>query len=482
MAEPDVWDLLIVGAGLSGIGLGYYLGRDLPTLRYQILEARESLGGTWDLFRYPGIRSDSDLYTFGYEFKPWTSEKSIADGASILQYLKDTASEFGIDRHIQYQTKVLSASFDSTEALWTVELEHAGIRSIKKAKWIFSAAGYYNYEQGYTPNIPGLDRFKGRVIHPQHWPEDADFTGKRIVVIGSGATAVTLVPALASKAQHVTMLQRTPTYILSQPAVDKVAQGVRKLLPERLAHRVIRQKNIRLSRFIWRFCMRYPKAAKNIIQKGIQKQLKADVAVEKHFNPPYNPWQQRLCLVPNGNLFKALNRGKAAVVTDEIEGFDESEVVLKSGARIQADWVITATGLNLQTFGGVQLFVDQKLVEPNDCVAFKGMMLSDVPNMAFAIGYTNASWTLKVGLLCEHLCRLLSYMDQHGFKHVRPKLPSPNMPTRALLDFGAGYVKRSLDRLPRQGFDEPWLMSMDYLKDVKTLRKGVVADPNLEFR
>ena len=476
-------DVLVVGAGLSGIGAAYYLQRDRPGTSFALLEARGATGGTWDLFRYPGIRSDSDLHTFGYEFRPWTAEASIAGADDILAYLRDTAAEHGIDRHVRLHRKVLGAAWSTNDARWIVDVEHtdAGARSQLSCGWLFCAGGYYRYDEGFTPHLEGLDRFRGTVVHPQHWPEDLDTAGRRVVVVGSGATAVTLVPALAETAAHVTMLQRTPTYILPVPSVDPVARLARKVLPAEWAHALMRQKNIVQQRAIWRFCQRFPRAARRAIRWVNAKQLPEGYPVDEHFNPPYDPWDQRLCIVPDADLFEAIRAGTASVVTDHIETFTETGVRLRSGREIEADVVVTATGLNLLPFGGIDLVVDGDPVRLRDTVVFKGLMLSGVPNFCAAIGYTNASWTLKVGLLCEHFCRLLNYMDARGDTVCRPVLDAPDMPTRPLLDFGAGYVRRSIDELPRQGDRAPWLMPMDYRVDSKVLRRGPVDDPRLQF-
>jgi cation diffusion facilitator CzcD-associated flavoprotein CzcO len=475
--------VLIIGAGLSGIGAAYYLQRDQPGKSFVILESRTASGGTWDLFRYPGIRSDSDLHTFGYEFKPWVHDKAIADGGDILAYLRQTAAENGIDRKIRYQRKVVSAAWSSEDARWTVQVQHTdtGETHTMVCKWLFSAAGYYRYDQGFTPRFDGIENFQGQVIHPQHWPENLNYRGKRVVVIGSGATAVTLIPSMAKEAQHVTMLQRTPTYVMSLPSKDPIANLARKLMSPAKAYAFARRKNIGLQRGIWRFCQKYPNAARRIIRYVNKVSLPKNYPVDVHFNPPYSPWEQRLCAVPDGDLFKSIKAGKASVVTDHIDTFTAGGIRLKSGQELPADIIVTATGLNLQLFGGIALTVDGEPVDLSQKVAFKGMMLSDVPNFAFIVGYTNSSWTLKVGLLCEHFCRMLAHMDQHGYAVVRPRLPSPDMPTRPLLDFGAGYVQRALSQLPRQGTSGPWVMAMDPNHDAQVLRHGPVADPCLVF-
>ncbi|MBP7133273.1 MAG: NAD(P)/FAD-dependent oxidoreductase [Aquabacterium sp.] len=483
LPTPEHTDVLIIGAGLSGIGAAYYLQRDQPGKSFVILESRSASGGTWDLFRYPGIRSDSDLHTFGYEFKPWVHDKAIADGPDILAYLRQTAAENGIDRKIRYQRKVVSADWSSENARWTVQVQRTdtGETHTMTCKWLFSAAGYYRYDQGFTPRFEGIENFQGQVIHPQHWPENLNYRGKRVVVIGSGATAVTLIPSMAKEAQHVTMLQRTPTYVMTLPAKDPIANLARKLMPADKAYAFARRKNIGLQRGIWRFCQKYPNAARRVIRFVNKVSLPKNYPVDVHFNPPYSPWEQRLCAVPDGDLFKSIKAGKASVVTDHIDTFTAGGIRLKSGQELPADIIVTATGLNLQLFGGIALTLDGEPVDLSQKVAFKGMMLSDVPNFAFIVGYTNSSWTLKVGLLCEHFCRLLAHMDQHGYAAVRPRLPSPDMPTRPLLDFGAGYVQRALKLLPRQGTSGPWVMAMDPNHDAQVLRHGPVADPCLVF-
>lgn len=483
VATLDV-DVLIVGAGISGLGAAYYLQRDLPSKSYAIVEARDGLGGTWDLHRYPGIRSDSDLFTFGYEFKPWKGD-TIATADTILTYLRDTATENGIHDKIRFGTKVVGASWNSTDARWTVEIEntHDGHRSRIHCSWLFCATGYYRYDRGHTPEFPGRKDFEqagGQVVHPQLWPEDLEYAGKKVVVIGSGATAVTLVPAMAGATDHVTMLQRSPSYIVPLPAKDAIADVLRKLLPEHQAHALIRRKNVLLQRATWRLSQRFPGAVRRVIRYLNARQLPPGYPVDEHFNPRYNPWDQRLCMVPDGDLFAAISRGDASLVTDTIETFTSTGILLTSGKHLDADLIVTATGLDLQVFGGIELTVDSAPVQFADAVAYKGMMLTGVPNVAFSIGYTNSSWTLKVGLLCEHFVRLLDHMDSHGYDTCSPALPL-GLETRPLLDFEAGYVLRALDRLPKQGPGFPWLTSRDYLSDVKLLRHGPVADPNLRF-
>lgn len=480
---PRHVDVLIIGAGISGIGAGRYLRTELPHKSFAIVEARANLGGTWDLFRYPGIRSDSDLHTFGYEFKPWRDEQSIADAPRILDYLRETATENQLHEAIHYNHKVLGASWSSETARWTVDMERTdtGEKVQLTCSWMFGAAGYYNYDEGYTPVFEGRDRFRGTIVHPQFWPEDLDYAGKKVVVIGSGATAVTLIPSMADTAAHVTMLQRTPSYILPVPRKDAIANNLRKVFGDERGYALARRKNIAQQAAIWKFCQRYPKAARKLIRYLNVKQLPEGFPVDEHFNPPYNPWDQRMCAVPDGDLFRSIRAGKASIVTDRIATFTETGIQLESGKELEADIIITATGLNVRPFGGVPLEVDGTQVKLSDTVAFKGLMLSGVPNFAYAIGYTNSSWTLKIGLLCEHLCRLLAHMDEQGYAICRPEVGDPNMPTRPFLDFAAGYVQRAVDELPRQGDRMPWRTSMNYQDDVKLLRGDSVLDPELHF-
>lgn len=468
---------------MSGIGAAYYLQTGHPAKSYAILEAREAIGGTWDLFRYPGVRSDSDLYTFGYEFKPWVDEQSIAGADKILAYLRQTASEHRIDTKIRFSHKVVSADWCTAEARWLLQVERTdtGESVTLSANWIFVASGYYNYDEGFTPPFAGRDRFGGQIVHPQHWPEDLDYAGKRVVVIGSGATAVTLLPAMAPHAAHVTMLQRSPSYILPAPSTDAIADALRKVLGTQRAYALTRRKNFAQQSATVRFCKRYPRAARRLIRFVNARRLPAGYPVDEHFNPTYNPWDQRLCLVPDGDLFKALSNGSASVVTDRIVTFTERGIALESGRELDADIIVTATGLNLHVFGGMTLSLDGRPVNPAQTTAFKGLMLSGVPNFAYAIGYTMSSWTLKIGLLCRHLCQLWAHMDANGYAICCPELSDPGMATRPLLDFSAGYVQRSVETLPRQGDSAPWLASMTYRDDVKLLRADRVVDDNLRF-
>ena len=474
-------DVLIVGAGISGIGVARYLRTRQPGKSFAILEGRAASGGTWDLFRYPGIRSDSDLHTFGYEFKPWREKEAIADAPRILAYLREAITENGLDPYIRYHHRVVRADWSSEDARWLVEVERGDTGETVRlsTNWLFAAGGYYRYDQGYTPHFDGRERFAGTVVHPQHWPEDLDCTGKRVVVIGSGATAVTIVPALAEQAGHVTMLQRTPSYVLPLPREDAIANLLRRVFGDKHGYALTRKKNIALQQAIWSLCQRYPDRARRLIRSVNAKQLPAGFEVDKHFNPPYGPWDQRLCVVPNGDLFRSIRSGKASVVTDTIETFTETGIKLTSGQELEADVIITATGLTLQMGAGIALRVDGRPVVFADTFVHRGTMLSGVPNFSIAIGYTNASWTLKVGLLCEYFCRMLTYLDAHSYDTV-VAVADPAMPARPLLDFGAGYVKRSLAEMPKQGPAAPWLMSMSYTADRKLLR-GPVAEEHLRF-
>jgi cation diffusion facilitator CzcD-associated flavoprotein CzcO len=480
--KQDPVDVLIVGAGVSGIAAGYYLQRDHPQRSYVIVEARGASGGTWDLFRYPGVRSDSDLHTFGYEFRPWRSDTAIADSDSILAYLRETAAEYGIDRKIRYHTKVISADWSDADTSWTVTTENTetGERRDLTAKWLFCAAGYYRYDQGFTPEFPGRERFRGPVVHPQQWPEDLDYAGKRVVVIGSGATAVTLVPAMAPTAAHITMLQRTPSYVLPVPTRDRLNARLTRLLGDERAFAITRRMNIFRQVAVWRVCQKYPGAARKIIRNLNAKMLPEGFAVDEHFNPPYAPWDQRMCIVPDGDLFRVIRDGMASVVTGHIETFTETGVLLKDGRELEADIIVTATGLNVQPLGGLTLTVDGDPVRASETFVYKGMMLSGVPNFVFVFGYTNASWTLKVGLLCEHFTRLLRHMDAHGYGTVTP-IADASMPTAPFTNFASGYIKRALDQLPRQGSRFPWRISPTYTADVKLLRRRPVDNPELRF-
>jgi cation diffusion facilitator CzcD-associated flavoprotein CzcO len=479
----DHVDVLIVGAGLSGIGAAHHLQANCPGKSYAILESRDAIGGTWDLFRYPGIRSDSDMFTLGYSFRPWTAAKSIADGPAILDYVRDTASEGGIDRHIRYGHRVSRVAWSSADARWTVTAERTDIGETVEmtASFIFSCTGYYRYDEGFTPDFPGLDQFGGKLIHPQHWPEDYDYAGKRVVVIGSGATAVTLVPAMAQTAGHVTMLQRSPTYIMTLPGEDPIANAIRRVLPSKAAYAVVRWKNVVTQGIFFNLSRHAPRLVKGLIAKMVQRQLPDNVPLDPHFTPTYNPWDQRVCLVPDGDLFKALRSGNASVATDTIETFTENGIKLTSGAELEADVVVTATGLNLLALGGMEVAVDGREIALNDTIGYKGMMFSDIPNLAIALGYTNASWTLKCDLTCEYVCRLLNHMDANGYGQVTPRNHDANLETLPFIDLKSGYVARAIDQFPRQGIKAPWRLYQNYARDIMMLKRGALEDGAIEF-
>ncbi|NKQ53970.1 NAD(P)/FAD-dependent oxidoreductase [Amycolatopsis sp. K13G38] len=474
-------DVAIIGAGLSGIGAAHHLHTAFPGRTYTILEARDAIGGTWDLFRYPGVRSDSDMHTLGYRFRPWTHAKAIADGPSILDYIRDTAGEAGIDRHIRFGHRVVGASWSTEDTRWTVDAIHNGETVRLTANFLYVCSGYYRYEGGYSPDFPGIDRFGGTVVHPQQWPEDLDYSGKKVVVIGSGATAVTLVPAMTDRAEHVTMLQRSPTYIMSLPAEDKLAVRLRRLLGARWAYPVVRWKNVITQTLLYQLSRRRPDLVRSLIRTATVKQLPAGFDVDTHFKPHYNPWDQRLCLVPDGDLFRALRRGTASVVTDRIAGFTTSGIELESGEHLDADIVVTATGLRLLAMGGIAITVDGREIKLPETMAYKGMMLSGVPNFAFTIGYTNASWTLKADLVSEYVVRLLRHMDAGGYDECVPVNDDPGVTERPLLDFDAGYVQRSIDDFPRAGSRAPWRLGMSYAHDLVTLRHRPVEDGIMRF-
>jgi cation diffusion facilitator CzcD-associated flavoprotein CzcO len=481
---PEHFEVLIVGAGISGIGAGCHLQKRCPGKSYAILEGRADIGGTWDLFRYPGIRSDSDMYTLGYSFRPWTKAKAIADGPSILEYLRDTAKSYGVDKQIRFGHRVQRAAWSSQDARWTVEAERGPQREPVRftCNFLFMCSGYYNYAEGYTPQFPGAERFAGRIVHPQKWTQDIDYANKRVVVIGSGATAVTIVPEMAKSAAHVTMLQRSPTYVISMPAEDFIANGLRRVLPVKLAYLLTRWKNVLLGMLFFQLSRRRPETIKKLIFNGVRKALGPDYDVGTHFTPRYNPWDQRLCLVPNGDLFAAIKAGSVEVVTDQIETFTTQGIALRSGKQLAADLVVTATGLNVQLFGGVQINVDGRDVAPAQTLNYKGMMFSDVPNLASSFGYTNASWTLKCDLTCEYVCRLLNHMQQHGYRRCTPRNVDPSLAEEPWIDFSSGYVQRALHVLPKQGSKLPWKLHQNYAFDILMLRYGRVDDGVMEFQ
>ena len=478
----DHLDVVVVGAGLSGIGAAVHLQSALPDATYALLEAREASGGTWDLFRYPGVRSDSDMHTLGYRFRPWPGAKAIADGPSILQYVRDTAREHGIEERIRYRSRLVSAEWSTPDARWTLTVEDptTGSTTPLTCGFLLVCAGYYRYDEGFTPAFPGLEAFRGRVVHPQHWPEDLDHAGQRVVVIGSGATAVTLVPALAETAASVTMLQRTPSYVASRPSVDRISDALRARLPAGAAYRIVRGKNVLLSRFDYRLSQRRPAVMKALVRKGLQAELPPDYDIATHFTPPYGPWDQRFCLVPDGDLFSAIRSGRAGIVTGRIETFTPTGVRLTSGEELEADVVVTATGLQLQALGGVRLVVDGRDVDLPSTVACKGAMFSGVPDLAAVFGYTNASWTLRADLISDWVCRLLLRMRASGADQVVAQWSGP-LPDGPFLELTSGYVQRRLSSLPRQGEAAPWRFTQDYLVDRRLLGRGPRAFEGLTF-
>ncbi len=480
---PEYLDVLVIGAGLSGVGAAYHLQTLVPQKSYAVLEGREAMGGTWDLFRYPGIRSDSDMYTFGYAFRPWTDGKVFADGPSIRRYIRETAEQYGIDRKVRYGHRVVRAAWSSGEARWTVDVEVGPERKPLQLTcgFLYACTGYYDYAQGHAPTWPGLDTFGGRVVHPQHWPEGLDYSGKRVVVIGSGATAVTLVPAMAEHAAHVTMLQRSPSYVAAQPSRDPFADRLRRWLPRRVAGPLARWKRILQSQFYYQVARRRPALFKAAVLKGAQRQLGPDYDVATHFTPSYAPWDQRLCMAPDGDLFRAIRSGRAEVVTDHVERFTPTGLRLRSGREIEADLVVTATGLTLRLLAGVDLVVDGRPVDLARTMAYKGSMYSGVPNLASALGYTNASWTLKCDLTAAWVCRLLTYMERRGYGQVTPRPRTGETATDPILDFTSGYVVRALDRLPKQGPGRPWRLHQNYALDLLDFRFSRLADGALQF-
>jgi monooxygenase len=483
--ETEHVDVLIVGAGLSGIGAACRLRMDLPGKSFALLESRASSGGTWDLFRYPGIRSDSDMFTLGYRFRPWTEAKSIADGPAILRYIRDTAHEFGIDEHIRYQHRVVRAQWSSADARWTVEAlrgEGDTAEAVRfTCSFLLTCTGYYRYDEGYTPHFEGRERFRGEIVHPQHWPQDLDYADKRVVVIGSGATAVTLLPSMADEAAHVTMLQRSPSYVMALPSRDPVADLLRRRLPAKLAYAIVRWKNVLTTTAFYQASQRFPRAIRRLLRKGAVAQLPEGYDVDTHFNPSYDPWDQRVCFVPNGDLFRAIREGKASIVTDTIDTFTETGIRLTSGDELPADVIVTATGLNVLALGGIALSVDGQDVSIPQTIGYKGMMISGVPNYALMLGYTNASWTLKCDLVSEYVCRLIAHLDATGNDTAMPLAPDPSEPTQPFLDLASGYILRALDQLPRQGARTPWRLNQNYARDVLLLRRGSLEDEGIRF-
>lgn len=500
------FDVLIVGAGLSGVGAGARVRMDCPGKTFAIFEGREASGGTWDLFRYPGVRSDSDMFTLGYRFRPWRDGKAIADGPSILRYVRDTASEYDLDKHIRYGHRVTKAEWSSAESQWTIEVEvmgsesplqrasmadgdtsdlqesrlKAGLRAVFTCKFLYLCTGYYDYAAGYTPDWPGLAEYGGTLVHPQKWPDGLDYSGKKVLVIGSGATAVTLVPAMAETAEHVTMLQRSPTYVVTMPSQDGIANFFRKLLPEKAAYMLSRWKNILRQMLFYEISRKRPEFMKRLIAKGVRAEL-GDEHTES-FQPRYDPWDQRICVVPDSDLFRSIREGSASIVNGEIETFTETGVRLTNGDEIDADIVVTATGLVLKIMSGLTLVVDGKTVDLSQVMAYKGMMYSDIPNLAQAFGYTNTSWTLKCDLTSEYVCRLIKFMDDNGFASCTPRRNDPSVKPEPVLDFTSGYVLRAMSELPSQGSKRPWRLHQNYFKDLSMLRYGSLNDEALEFR
>jgi cation diffusion facilitator CzcD-associated flavoprotein CzcO len=490
------FDVMIVGAGLSGVGAACHLRQRHPRKSFAILEGRNAMGGTWDLFRYPGVRSDSDMYTLGYRFRPWRDAKAIADAPSILNYIRETAAEFGVDKEIRYGHRVRHASWSTTDALWAVEVETGEAETDPEktpqktpekplarftCNFLYLCTGYYDYEAGYTPNWPDVKRFRGQIVHPQKWPENLNYEGKRVVVIGSGATAVTLVPAMAERAAHVTMLQRSPTYVVSRPAQDKLANRLRSVLPAGAAYAITRWKNVLVQQFFYNLARSRPNLFKWMLARGVRNRLGEQYDL-KHFTPKYNPWDQRLCLVPDADLFNAIRDGRVTVVTDQIDTFTETGLQLKSGEHLDADIIVTATGLVLKLMSGLQLTVDGAPVDLSKTITYKGMMYSDVPNLVSAFGYTNASWTLKCDLTADYVCRLLKHMDQHGYAQCTPRVNDPELTPEPAIDFTSGYVLRALHTLPQQGSKTPWRVHQNYVKDLSMLRFGRVDDGAMEFK
>ncbi|GGB55948.1 MULTISPECIES: flavin-containing monooxygenase [Henriciella] len=482
MRNPD-FDVLIVGAGLSGIGAAYHLQEKCPGKSFAILEGRDAIGGTWDIFRYPGIRSDSDMHTLGYNFKPWEERKAIADGPAILKYVRETAEENGIDKRIRFNHLVRKASWDSPSATWTVEAEDAksGETHTLTCRFLYMCAGYYSYEGGYKPDFPGEETFRGEIVHPQKWPEDLDYKDKKVVVIGSGATAVTLVPEMAKDAAHVTMLQRSPTYVVSRPAEDRLAIKLRKLLPSKMAYGLTRWRNVLFQMFFYNMARKRPEKVKERIIGLARQELGPEFDVDTHFTPRYNPWDQRLCLVPDSDLFASLKEGSSSVVTDHIETFTESGIQLKSGATLDADIIVTATGLQLVFLGGMDVEIDGAPLVPSQTHGYRGIMFEGVPNLASTFGYTNASWTLKADLTADFVTRLLKFMDRKGYSEVRP-VAEGEVGDEPWLDFSSGYVTRVMEQFPKQGTETPWRLHQNYLKDIFLLRHANLEDGVLQFR
>ncbi|HIK97440.1 MAG TPA: NAD(P)/FAD-dependent oxidoreductase [Gammaproteobacteria bacterium] len=477
------FNVIVVGAGISGIGAGYYLQKKCPNKSFVILEGRDNIGGTWDLFRYPGIRSDSDMNTMGFRFKPWMGVKSIADGPSILSYLHETVKENDLNKKIHFNQWVNEASWSSRDSQWTVQVENKKTQELQDftCDFLFLCGGYYNYEEGYTPHFAGREIFLGQIIHPQKWPKNLDYKNKKVVVIGSGATAVTIIPTMAEEAAHVTMLQRSPTYFLSAPDEDPVGNFLRKFISSKLTYKLVRWKNIRFQWWFFQKCRKFPKKVKEFLIKQVREELGPNYDIETHFTPKYNPWEQRMCLVPNGDFFNAINAGKASVITDHIDRFTKKGIKLKSGGEVEADLIVTATGLNLEVCNGIKLEVDNNEVDISKTMTYKGMMFSDVPNLVATFGYTNASWTLRADLTSEYVCRLLNFMDKKGYANCCPRTAEHVEPEGDWLDFTSGYVKRSMHKFPKQGSRDPWRNTQNFPKDVLAIRWGNIDNKELKF-
>lgn len=476
-------DVLIIGAGISGIGAGYYLKNKCPNRSFRILESRDELGGTWDLFKYPGIRSDSDMTTMGFRFKPWTGKKLVAGGDAILSYLNEVVDENGFRDKIQYNSHVTNATWKSSDSKWKITYQNKidGSEGIITCNLIYFCVGYYDYENGHEPDFNGKETFKGSIVHPQHWPDDLDYKDKNVIVIGSGATAVTLIPSMANETKHITMLQRSPTYYMVRPNIDPLGAFFRKFMGKTVSYFVMRWKNIQLQSWFFKRARKNPSQIKQFLIGVVKEKLNPSFDIEKHFTPSYNPWEQRLCLVPDGDLFDAINEGKASVVTDHIDQFTEDSVVLKSGNELPADIIITATGLKLKICSDIIITVDDEVIDLSQSLTYKGMMVSNVPNVVWTFGYTNASWTLRADLTAEYTCKILNYMDMNNYRVATPVPNGPVNSDGAWLDFNSGYVTRSLDILPIQGDRDPWRNTQNYTKDVIDLRYGKVSDDELEF-
>ena len=481
MSLPQHLDIIIIGAGLSGIDAACHFKMHCPDKTFRIFEARDAIGGTWDLFKYPGIRSDSDMHTFSYSFKPWTYHKSISDAETILKYLKETVQEYRIDEHIQFNSRIEKITWSSKEKKWMVYGTKGEEEIQLSCNYLMLCTGYYDYEEGYTPHFKGLEDFKGRFVHPQKWTDDITYANKEVVVIGSGATAVTLIPSMAEKTKHITMLQRSPSYVLSQPLYDPFAKIVHKILPSKIAHHIARWKNILLGMYFYNTSRKNPEGVKKYIQKKIRKVLGKAYPIDVHFNPDYNPWDQRLCSVPDNDLFKQIKKGNCTVVTEHIDRFVEEGILLKSGELLKADLVVSATGLKLKLVGGIKVYLDDQLVDLSTKLNYKGAMLQDLPNLVAIVGYTNAAWTLKADLVCQYMCRLIKYMDENGYKMCVPKLEDRNLELAPIIDFSSGYIQRSLDKLPKQGSKLPWRLNQNYIKDRKILKRDRIDDSVLWF-